>query len=370
MIGAGLMIRSLARLLESPLGFRPDGVFTAQISLPEKQYGSNEKVGIFVRGLLDRVRSIPGVTAASVANKIPLKGGQNGTMVVEGQPNTGPEMEGPLVENSSIYPGYFKAMGIPLRAGRTFEDGDLRKDFTGLIVNDAFVRVLLKNASPIGKRISYDKNPPHWHEIIGVVADTRQHGLTSPAMPEVYALSASSFLTLVAHTQLDPAGLTRSVQRELSAIDPDVPLAEVRTMENILQESSAANRVFMRLIGAFAAIALLLASIGIYGLIAFSLSQRRHEIGIRMALGASARNVVGMALTDAVKLIVAGTVLGVAGALALTRYLTSVLYEVSPLDPLTFAIVPAFLATVALAASLIPALRATSIDPVGALHEG
>jgi len=174
----------------------------------------------------------------------------------------------------------------------------------------------------------------------------------------------------VAHTQLDPAGLAASVRQELAGIDPDVPLAEVRTMEAILERSSAMNRIFMRLIGGFAATALLLASVGIYGLIAFSMSQRKHEIGIRMALGASAGNVVGMALGGAAKLIAAGTALGVGGALFLTQYLKSVLYEVSPLDPLTFAAVPVLLAVVALAASFIPALRASSLDPVDALHQG
>ena len=370
LIGAGLMIRSLNQLLATPLGFRPEGVFTAQISLPEKQYGSEEKTATFVRTLLERVRSIPGVTAAGVANKLPLKGGQNGTMIVEGEPHTGPQMEGPLVENSNVYPGYFKTMGIRLRAGRLFDESDLRKDFTGLIVNETFVRVLLKNSSPIGKRVSYDKNPPRWHEIVGVVADTRQHGLANPALPEAYALSVTPYLYLVAHTQLDPAGLAQSVRRELAGIDPDVPLAEVRTMGDILEQSSAANRIFMRLIGTFAAIALLLASIGIYGLMAFSMSQRRHEIGVRMALGATPRNVIGMAVASAARLVAAGTALGIVGALLLTHYLKSVLYEVSPLDPLTFCAVPVFLAVVALSASFIPALRATSIDPARALHEG
>ena len=369
LIGAGLMVRSLNRLLATPLGFQPEGVFTAQIWLPEKQYGSDDKAAVFARALLERVRSIPGVTSASVANKLPLRGGQNGTMIVEGEANTGPEMEGPLVENSSVYPGYFKTLGIPLRAGRLFEEADLRKDFGGLIVNETFVRVLLKNADPIGKRISYDKNPPHWHEIIGVVADNRQQGLATPALPEAYELSVTPFMTLVAHTQLDAAGLAEPVRREMATIDPDVPLAEVRTMENILDLSSAIHRIFVRLIGTFAGIALALAAIGIYGLVAFSMSQRRHEIGIRMALGATSRDVIGMALASAARLVAAGMVVGVAGALWLTQYLKSVLYQVSPLDALTFTAVPALLAAIALAASFIPAARAASTDPARTLRD-
>jgi putative ABC transport system permease protein len=370
LIGAGLMIRSVSRLMASPLGFRPEGVLTAQISLPEKQYGSDQKTAAFVRALLDRVRAIPGLTAASVANKIPLRGGQNGTMVVEGETYSNAEMEGPLVESSVVYPGYFKAMGIPVRAGRVFTDSDLQPGYTGLIVNDTFVRVLLHGAHPIGKRISYSKTPPHWQEIVGVVADTRQHGLTNPAMPEVYSLSATPFLTLVARTTLDPATLTEPIRKELAKVDRDVPLAEVRTMQDIVDSSAAPNRTYMRLIGVFAAVALALAAIGIYGLIAFAMSQRKHEIGIRLALGATPHRVIAMVLRDAGKLIAVGAVIGAGGALLVTKYLKSVLYEVSPFDPLTFAAVVAFLAAVAAAASLVPAIRATSIDPARALrHE-
>jgi putative ABC transport system permease protein len=368
LIGAGLMIRSVGRLLSTPLGFRPDGVLTAQISLPGRQYDSEEKTAVFVRTLLERVRAIPGVTAASVANKIPLKGGQNGTMLVEGQTWSGGDMEGPLVESSQVYPGYFEALGIPLVQGRLFTDADIRKDFTGLIVNETFVRVMLKNQNPLGKRVSYSKNPPHWQEIVGVVRDTRQHGLAVSALPEVYGLSASSFLTLVVHTRLDPQGLTNSVRRALVSVDRDLPLAEVHTMRDIVDLSSATNRTFMRLITAFAGVALVLACIGIYGVVAFAMSQRRHEIGIRMALGATPGRVVGMALGSAAKLIVTGIVAGVGGAYLVTQYLKAALYEVSPLDPVTFASVPLLLALVAFAASFIPSFRASSLDPLQALH--
>ncbi|HZT30846.1 MAG TPA: ABC transporter permease [Bryobacteraceae bacterium] len=369
LVGAGLMIRSVARLLAIPLGFRPEGVLTAQIWLPEKQYGSDEKRSAFVRALLERVRAIPGVTAASVANKLPLKGGQNGTMVVEGQTYSDAEMEGPLVEDSAVYPGFFQAMGIPLRAGRVFTEADLRGGFGGLIVNESFVRVLLHGGQPIGKRISYEKNPPHWHEIIGVVADTRQHGLANPPMPEVYGLAATPYLALVVHTRLNPTSLIEPIRRELAAVDRDLPLAEIRTMQDILDLSSAPNRTYTRLIALFAAVALALAAIGIYGLISFAMSQRRHEIGIRLALGAAPRDVLAMVLGDAGKLIAAGVLAGVVGASLLTRYLKSLLYEVSPFDPATFAAVALFLAAVALAASSVPALRATKIDPAGALHD-
>ena len=202
LIGAGLMIRSLARLLASPLGFQPQGVLTAQIWLPQSQYGSDEKTAAFSRNLLEHVRAIPGVVAASMASKLPLRGGNNGTMIVEGETYSGAQMEGPLVEDSSVYPGFFKAMGIPLRAGRVFEEADLRKGFEGLIVNESFVRALLHGHDAIGKRISDPKNPPHWQEIIGVVADTRQHGILNSAMPEAYELGSTPYISLVVRTTL------------------------------------------------------------------------------------------------------------------------------------------------------------------------
>ncbi len=370
LIGAGLMIRSLARLLDSPLGFQPEGVLTAQIWLPPSQYGSDEKTAAFARNLLERVRAIPGVMAASTASKLPLRGGNNGTMIVEGETYSGAQMEGPLVEDSSVYPGFFKAMGIPLRAGRVFTEADLRKGFEGLIVNDSFVRVLLHGHDAIGKRISFSGNPPHWQEIIGVVADTRQHGILNPALPEAYELSSTPYLSLVARTTLDPSSLTEPIRRALAAVDRNVPLAEVHTMQDILDMSLAPSRIYMRLVGLFAAVALALASIGIYGLVAFAVSQRRHEIGIRVALGATSRNVVAMVLGQASKPVAAGLVTGAAGALALTRYMKSLLYETSPVDAVTFAWVAAFLVVVALTAAIIPALRATAIHPAQALrHE-
>jgi putative ABC transport system permease protein len=370
LIGAGLMVRSVARLLAVPLGFRPEGVLTAQIWLPEKQYGSEEKTAAFARALLERVRAIPGVTAASVSNRVPLRGGSNGTMVVEGETYSNAEMEGPLVESNVVYPDFFKTMGIPLRAGRVFAEADFRKGFSGLIVNETFVRVLLHGRGGVGKHISFDKNPPHWQEIIGVVADTPQRGLSNPPAPAVYALSATPYLTLVAHTNLGAASLVEPIRRALAAVDRDVPLAEVRPMQEIVDRSSASHRTYMGVIAVFAAVALALAAVGIYGLIAFAMSQRRHEFGIRLALGATPGKVVAMVLGDAGKLIAAGLLAGVGGALLLTRYLKMLLYEVSPSDPLTFAAVVAFLAAVAFAASLLPALRATGLDPARALrHE-
>lgn len=370
LIGAGLMVLSVVRLLGVDPGFRPEGVITMRLSVPQSRYGSDAKMAAFARGLMDRVRALPSVTAASLTNRLPLQGGPNGTLIVQGQPYSLNQWEGPLVENSYVLPGYFKAMGIPLRLGRVFAESDLGKDSSGVIVNEAFVRVLLKNASPLGQHVSKDRNPPHWREIIGVVADTRQHGLSNPPLPELYQPAAGPGMILVAHTPLEPTRLIDSIRRELAAVDKDVPIADVATMRQVLDLSAAPTRTYMQLIAAFAAVALVLASVGIYGLIAFSMSQRQHEIGIRMALGATARSVVAMAVGDAGKLVAAGLGLGIAGALLLTKYLQSVLYSVSPFDALTFITVPVLLGLVALAASLVPAMRASAVDPARALrHE-
>jgi putative ABC transport system permease protein len=370
LIGAGLSIRSVIRLLAVNPGFRPEGVLTLQLSLPEARYSfrdqaSSDRITAFVLGFMDRVRSIPGVTAASVTNKLPLKGGWNGTVIVEGKPYSDNYMEGPLVEHSYILPGFFQTMGIPLRTGRVFTQADLTKDL--VIVNETFARQFFPNENPVGKRISTER-PPRWLEIAGVVGDTPQHGISAKIMPETYKPRVTPYITVVAHTALDPASLVEPIRKELAAMDKDVPISEVHTMNEVLLLSSAPNRVYMRLLALFAAVALALAAVGIYGLISFAMSQQRHEIGIRMALGASASDVVRMALGSASKLVAAGLVAGVAGAFMLTQYLKSLLYGVTPSDPVTFTAVPVFLAVVALAACLLPALRAGAIDPSTALR--
>ncbi|HUI57856.1 MAG TPA: ABC transporter permease [Bryobacteraceae bacterium] len=370
LIGAGLMVRSVVRLLAVDPGFRPEGVITMQLSAPSSSYSTDEKLAAFARALLDRVRAIPGVTAASITNKLPLKGGWNGTVIVEGKPYSANVWEGPLVETSFVQPGYFQAMGIPLRAGRVFTESDLKKGSTAVIANQTFTRQFLPNENAIGRRVSQDREPPHWYEIVGVVGDALQRNLAQPPMPELYWPEVSPYMTLVAHTTLSPTGLIEPIRREVAAIDRDVPISEVHTMQDVLETSSAPARSYMRLIALFAAVALALASIGIYGLVSFTTSQRRHEIGIRMAMGATTFDIVKMALGSASKLVLGGVAAGVFGALILTQYLRSLLYAVSRFDPITFIAVPMFLAAVALAASLIPALRTGRVDVAAALrHE-
>ena len=277
-------------------------------------------------------------------------------------------MEGPLVEYSFTLPGYFRAMGIPLRSGRVFTEKDVAEEPATVIVNAAPARRFFPNQNPVGKHISTEKHPPKWLEIVGVVGDTRQWSLTTPAIPEMYQPTYGGRVILVGQGAIDPTKLAEPVRRELSALDKDLPLYGVQTMDDLLSGSSAWTRSRTVLLGLFAAVAPALAAIGIFGLISFSLSRRRHEIGIRIALGATRADVIRMTLGESLKLIAVGLVPGVVCAYGVTRYLSSLLFGVQALDPLTFAAVPLFLAAVTPAASWIPALRATAGDPAAALH--
>jgi putative ABC transport system permease protein len=310
------------------------------------------------------------VTEAGLISRVPLRDDNvTTTLLFENNPSV-PMSRRPDAGIRIVSPGYFRAMGIPLRAGRDFTQRDLTKDPTVVIVNEALVRRFFPDQEALAKHISRERRPPSWLEIIGVVGDTRQFGLASPAMPELYQPAAWGRLILVVQATVDPAGLVTPLRREVAAMDRDLPLYSVQTMEDAVTHSSARMRSITALLGVFAGIALALAAIGVYGLVSFSLSRRQHEIGIRLALGATRGNVIVMALRDSMKLIAAGLLLGLMGAFALTRYVASLLFGVNPVDPVTFFAVPLFLAAVALAASYIPALQATAIDPAAALrHE-
>ncbi|HVX66221.1 MAG TPA: ABC transporter permease [Bryobacteraceae bacterium] len=368
--GAGLMVRSFWMLMAVEPGFHGAGVLTAETALPDSRYPKFENRSAFTRSLVERLRAIPGVQTASVTSKLPLNGGNNGTINAEGQPFTQGEMEGPLVEFSNIAPGYFRAMGIPVRAGRDFTERDFSARPNTVIVNQTLAARFFPNQNPLGKHITRNRNPPEWLEIVGVVGDTRQWGLAQPAIPELYHPFVTERVILVVRGTLPPERLAEAVRREVAAADKDLPLYSVRTMEEIIDDSAAWTRSRTTLLSLFAAVALALAAIGIYGLVSFSMTQRRHEIGIRIALGATRGDVLRLALAGSARLVAAGLAAGLACTFAFTRYLSSMLYGVKPVDPLTFVAVPLFLAAVAFAASLVPALRATSLRPAAALrHE-
>jgi predicted permease len=385
LIGAGLMIRSFFALQSVDPGFNPHNVLSMVVSVA----GSNEApVGnreVFYRQLLQRVLVLPGVESVGGINHLPLAGD---TWIwpfqIEGRSKPLPGDEPGAVYRMAT-PGYFYAMQLPLLHGRDIFFTD---DSTGpgvVVINERAARAYWPDEDPLGKRISFDTgttNPPTWLTIIGIVKDAKQEEWALPADPEVY-LSAfqdraflgagdshSAYITLVARTHGNPAALAPALKEAVWSFDRNLPISEVLTMDGVVADANAQPRFEMLLLGLFAALALVLATVGIYGVMSYSVAQRTHEIGIRVSLGASRANVVLLVVRHGLLLALTGSAAGIAGALALSRMMKSLLYEVKPTDPLVFAAVTILLVLVAVAACYIPARRATRIDPMVALrHE-
>jgi putative ABC transport system permease protein len=271
----------------------------------------------------------------------------------------------------SVTPDYFKAMGIPLRQGRLFDDHD-RKDATRVIViNEAMAQRLFPDEDPIGKRITFGSKNPDWYEIVGIVGDTKQYGLdqaTTLQTYEPFTQQTFPYMTLVVRTTGDPASFTPAIRGQVLSIDKDQPISGVQTLDHLLSTSIAQQQFSMLLLGIFAVVALVLAAVGIYGVLSYAVTQRTHEIGIRMALGAGRRDVLRLVVGHGMLLTLIGVVAGLAAAFALTRLMTTMLYGVSATDPLTFGVIALLLVTIALVACWIPARRATRVDPMIALR--
>ncbi len=375
LIGAGLMIKSFRRLLDVNPGFDPENVLTMQMALPPAKYAAPQEKARFYDQLLARVKALPGIEAASVTTALPLTGETfGGPFSIEGRPL---DMTGkpPHAHIRTVTPGYFHVMSIPLITGRDFNDADTNDSVAVVIVNETFARGFFASGDAIGKRIKIGAptSPRPWMQIAGIIKDVKSDGLDAEAIPEMYLPYAQNIgpaMTLVARTVNDPAGSLAAIRRAVQETDKEQPVYNIRTMKQLLAESIAQRRFNMIMLGVFALIALLLAASGIFGLIAYSVAQRTHEIGIRMALGAQSGDVLKLIVREAMVLAVAGVGVGLTGAFVMTRTLTSLLYDVSTTDPATFAGVAGVLTLVALLASYIPARRATRIDPNVALrHE-
>lgn len=368
LIGAGLMINSFLRLQRVDPGFNPDRVLTVELALPGSKYAESHQVLSFYREVVDRVGRLPGVRAAAAVSAPPLGGGVSVlNLEIEGQPRL-PAGQVLGAESQVISPSYFHTMGIPLMEGRLFTDGDVEGAPGVIVINDVMADRYWPNEDPIGKRISLvDAQTGPWLTVIGVVGNVHQLSLDSepyPQMYEAYSQNPSWGATLVVRTASDPVGMISSVRAEVSAVDRDQPLYNVRTMENLLSESVSRQRFNMLLISVFTVVALALAAVGIYGVISYSVSHRSHEIGIRMALGARQVDIVKMVIEHGLKLALAGIGIGLAVAFLLTRVMSSLLYGVSAIDPLTFAIGTIVLIAVYALACYIPARRATKVDPM------
>ena len=376
LVGAGLLIRSFLRLQDVDTGFRPEGVLTMRISLPSEKYAKIEQNRTFFRELLAQIRRLPGVDAAGGATGLPLSAtGWSGTTTVDSQA-VQPQDASPEADQRPVFPGYFEALAIPLVRGRYFEQRDNETGAPVAIIDETMANTYWPKEDPIGKRIKQGgrQSSQPWRTIVGVVRHVRYRTLESPSRVEFYwPYDQTSFplgsMSLAIHTSSDPRSLAGVVQRQVQALDPDQPAYRIRTMSELMSESMARRRLSMLLLAVFAGLALALAAVGIYGIMSYSVAQRAHEVGIRMALGAGSMDVVRMVLGQSLGLTLAGILVGLLGSLALTNFLSSLLFNVKATDAATFLLVALLLAVVALVASFVPAYRATTVDPVDALRQ-
>ena len=373
--GAGLLIKGFMRLRSVDPGFNPANVITMYLQLPKIRYPQFPLQTNFRRELLARINAFPGVEAAMITD-LPLAGNYvDHRTVIDGRPTPAVGTE-PEVQTLSVMGDYFGVMQIPLRAGRDFSAMDREQQPRVAIVNEAFVRQLLPDQNPVGTRIDWARsNEPHeWMTIVGVAGDVKHSGLNQPVDPAVYAPFSQNdeawrrFMTLVIRTHVPAAGLVEKVKKQVWSLDSQIPVSSIQSMDDLLAVSVAQQRFNMLLLGIFAALAVALAGVGIYGMVAYRVNQRTHEIGVYIALGAQRRDVLRLVMKDGVKLGLLGIVLGLAGAIALTRVMASLLFEVKPTDPTTLIGVALLLAIVAMLACYIPARRALSIDPMTALR--
>jgi predicted permease len=371
LIGAGLLIRSFSRLVAVNPGFQTDGVLTFQVTLTGAK-SSPQKVN-FIEQIVERLKALPGVQAAAATDSLPLTDFSRITPAqIEGRPpidfrNAKPGEVRPA-SRPTVTLDYFNAMGIAVRNGRAFTAQDARPGAGAAIVNEAFEKHHFPGESAVGKRIRLG-GP--WLTVVGVVNDVRQKGLAGDAMLEAYTPvleDAGEALSFVIRVTGEPAGLISAVRGVVAAVEPNQALHNVMTMEQRLANTTTSRRLNMTLLGSFAGVALLLAVVGIYGVMSYAVTQRRGEIGVRMALGAQKSDVLGLVIGGGLRLTLAGVVIGLIGAFALTRYLSSLLYAVKTTDPMTFAGVSLILLLVAVLACWLPARRAAKVDPMEALR--
>jgi putative ABC transport system permease protein len=372
--GAGLMIQSLARLLNVTPGFDPRNVLVLSMTLPQENlYYGPPGHPEFPRLLQQHVGGIPGVVSVSAVSHMPISGGwASRSFVIEGQPDPGRDNQ-PGAKYNIICPNYFRTMGIKQLSGREFTEQDALTAPGVIVVNEALAKRYFPNEDPVGKRIKigmFDTDAP-WLTIVGVTADVKQRGLDQQTRPEFfrpYNQAAWPVMTVVVRTAANPGAFIAPVKQALARFEPERAASGIRTMEEVIYDSAGSRRFPMMLLVAFSLVGLALAAVGISGVVAFSVAQRTREIGIRMALGASKGAVLRLVLNRSMGAALFGIGLGLAGALALTRFLEGLLFEVKPMDPLVLGSVTVLLASVALAACYIPARRATQVDPLVALR--
>jgi predicted permease len=387
LVGAGLVLRSFGALLRVDPGFEPAGVLSLKVSVKGTAEEPLARRLLFYRTLLERVAALPGVQAASAINHVPLNGDDwNFSYAVEGAPLPAPG-EGPHAHFLIVRPRYFETMRIPLAQGRDFTPDDEMTGAKVVIVSEAMAAKQWPGRSPIGQRITVDDAATHpdWFTVVGVAHDVRQgswagddgHAMYFPSMAgEPYPWKAQplvtflnpNYMTLVVRSSGTMAAVRTEVESVIRSMDPDVAVSQVLTLEEAIEQQLTTPKFYVILLGVFAGVALVLAAVGVYGVISYSVTRRTHEIGVRLALGARRSEAFGLVVKQGMTLAIAGTAAGLVIALLATRFLRTLLYGVSPNDPLTFAVVAAVLAVVALVACCIPARRASKVDPMTALR--
>ena len=375
LISAGLFIQSFMRLQKVDPGFNPHGVLTAYIMLPSSKYTEPRRQAAFFKEVINRIEALPGVEAVGGASSMPLTGTNDaGYFRIEGIPER--RAGDPLIEaeQPKITPGYIRAMEIPVLMGRSFNWADNENSPQVAVVSEALVQLYWPNEDPIGKRLSINNDSdgkPVWRQIVGVVKDVKHDGLAKQPRPVIFSPLLQypvPYTILAIRTHTDPSSLSPAIRRAVTAVDSEQPIFRINTMERFISDSVSDSRFQTQLLTVFAAVALALAAVGIYGVVGYSVNQRTHEIGIRLALGARQRDVLKMVVKQGMELATTGVVIGLAGAFALTRLMKDFLFGVNASDPLTFGVIALILTLIALLACYFPARRATKVDPLVALR--
>ncbi len=371
LIGAGLMVKSFHLLTSVELGFHPDNVLTFWTSLSAANYASSGRRASFYQQTLDSIRAVPGVEAVALASSLSLNGGIQVPARLEGQPTPQPGNETNVVYQA-ITPDYFRVMRIPLLKGRCFSLADGKDAPAVIVVNQAFVKKFFPRVGPLGQRVYGGMGTETRREVIGVVGDVREGGLAIDPAPEMYVPLFQAWLApglpYLVRTRAEPLSLAQTIRQAIMEVDKNQPVFGIETMDQILYGASAPPRLRTQLLSSFSLLALMLTVVGLYGMMTYSISQRTHEIGVRIALGAPPAGIVRLVLGESALLIGAGLLLGLAGAIALTRFLSTLLYAIKPTDPATFLFVSSLMLAVGFLACYVPARRASEVDPTVALR--
>jgi putative ABC transport system permease protein len=370
LVGAGLMMKSFVRLREVDPGFNAANSLTFGFWLPDFRYPEPQQQARFFQQVLERIAQLPGVQTCGAISVLPLTGGSvNGSFNIDGRPE---QPEERVAEMRAVSANYFRAMQIPTPRGREFTERDGAAAPSVVVINETLARRYFPGEDALGRRLAFgDVDEPVWREIVGVVGDVKGGGLSAETKPEMYVpylQYPSAFMSVVVRGAPDPTTLTAAIRREVASVDKEQPVLNVRLMRQLVAESIAPQRFNTLLLGVFAAVALALATVGIFGVMSYTVTQRTHEIGIRMALGAQTGDVLRLVVKQGLTLTLFGVGIGLAGAFAVTRVLASLLYGVSTTDPMIFVGVSLLLAAVALVACYIPARRAMRVDPMVALR--